>query len=141
MTKMKNLAVGWNLYCADSEDRACPFPDWNESLREYASSVQTGPPSDPFVDPLLPETGDQLGYGMNRQVALKEVITFDDPSKVVVLALTTMPGKDAEVTKDILRKASQGPFRTIWATADGAVKKALIDEAQRLQWKPVLMKQ
>lgn len=141
MSKMKNLAVAWNLYCADSEDRACPFPDWNESLREYTVGSDVEPASDPLIDPLLPETSDQLGYGMNRQVALKEVITFDDPSKVVVLALTTMPGKDAEVTKDILRKASQGPFRTIWATADGAVTKGLVDGAQRLQWKPVLMKQ
>jgi hypothetical protein len=141
MSKMKNLAVAWNLYCADSEDRACPFPDWNESLREYAYSVQMGPPSDPFVDPLLTQNSNQLGFGMNREVALKEVITFEDPAKVVVLAITDTPGKDAAVTKETLRKASQGPFRTIWATADGAVKKALIDEAQRLQWKPVLMKQ
>ena len=140
MYKMKSLAIAWNLYSADSDDRACPFPEWNGSLRKYTVASEIEPPSDPLVDPLLAQKTNQLGYGMNREVSLKEAITFEDPAKVVVLAITETPGKDAAVTKETLRKASQGPFRTIWATADGAVKKALIDEAQRLQWKPVLMK-
>jgi hypothetical protein len=141
MSKIKNLAIAWNMYSGDSDDRACPFPDWNNSLRKYAIPLNEGPASDPLIDPLLTQKSNQLGFGMNREVALKEAITFEDPAKVVVLAITDTPGKDAAVTKETLRKASQGPFRTIWATADGAVKKALIDEAQRLHWKPVLMKQ
>ena len=141
MNNLKTISLTWNLYSADFDDRACPLSGWNASLKTYVPDHDTDPTYDVFRDPLMPSNTDQLGYGMNSQVALKEVITFDDPSKVVILALTTMPGKDAEVTKDILRKASQGPFRTIWATADGAVTKGLIDGAQRLQWKPVLMKQ
>ena len=136
MSQLKRLSLAWNLYLADSEDRSCPLPEWHNHLRKYVG----GDDSKAFLDPLLTKSSGQLGYGMNPKVALQNVASFEDPSKVVILALTTTPGKDAQVTKETLRKASQGPFRTIWATADGAVKKALIDEAQRLQWKPVLMK-
>ena len=140
MNKMKELGVAWSIYLADSDDRACPLPDWNRNLKELVPDHEPDVSYDVLIDPLLPESGNQLGYGMNRSVALMDTISFEDPSKVIVLALTTTPGKDAEVSKDTLRKASQRPYRTIWATADGAVTKELIDGAQRLQWKPVLMK-
>ena len=136
MGNMKGVVVAWNLYCADFDDISCPQEGWNDNVRKYFLDVNF----DRLKDPLLPTKGEQLGYGMNREVALQKVANFKDPSNVVILALTTTPGKDANVTKETLRKASQRPFRTIWATADGAVKKALIDEAQRLQWKPVISK-
>lgn len=140
LKNIKQVSMAWNLYSSDFDDRACVVPDWNYTLLKYVSAVDGDSSRDIFRDPLMPKNTDQLGYGMNEQVATKEIGSFAEPEKVVVFALTTTPGKDAVVTKETIRKASRGPFRSIWATADGAARRALIDEAQRLQWKPVISK-
>ncbi len=133
---MKQIGAALSLYTAEHDDFTPPSQGWNAALTTYGPDLG----ADNLTDPLLRDSPERRGYGMNLGISMKSVVAMEDPSKVIAFALTKTPGKDAQVTPDTLRPASQQPYRTIWATADGAVKKALIDEAQRLQWKPVLMK-
>ena len=140
MSNLKRLATAWSIYLVDFDEMSTPAKNWNTNMINNLPAGESSTVDGVLIDPLLEGKAEQRGYGMNIGVAEKDTSRFLDPSKVIVYGLTTNPGKDALISPDTLRTASSFPFRTIWATADGAVTKGLIDGGQRFQWKPVLMK-
>lgn len=137
---VKELGMILSIYSSDFDDRVFPVEGWNGSVSAYVPDHEPDFSYNVLNDPLLSGKGEQRGFGMNAGIGSKSIIEMEDPSRVVAFALTTTPGEDALVTSDTLRPASPQPYRTIWATVDGAAKKALIDEAKHLQWKPKLKK-
>ena len=136
MSHLKQLTAGWMMYSTDYDDKTCSPESWNDKVvKAYSDDSERM-----LQDPLLATEPEKRGYGLNAGTGSTLLGDYEDETKVIVFGITTKPGKDALITPNTLRKASNFPFRTLWTTANGMVKKALIDEAQRLQWKPVLMK-
>ncbi|MEI7575279.1 MAG: hypothetical protein WCK51_00165 [Armatimonadota bacterium] len=130
LAHLRDLSSAMHEYATDNDDRTCPIEGWNANVSGYGDAFS-------LADPLVK---DQLGYGLNPGVCSISESAIEDMSKVIQFGTSTQEGPDTVLTPETLRKVSRPPFRTLWVTVDGQAKKALIDEAQRLQWKPVQKK-
>lgn len=131
---LKDLSSAMSEYSSDWDDRACPLQGWNANMADIGDDEGS---ASILKDPL---ENSKLRYGLNPGVCGVNLMEIEDMSKVIEFGASTQEGVDLSLTAGTLRPVSLQPYRTIWVTVDGAAKKALIDEAQRLQWKPVLTK-
>lgn len=123
------------LYAADFDDVTMPADQWNERVLPFTKNPSV------LEDPLLEGGGDKRGIGYNGLAAKKSMALFSNARDVVIFALTTQVGQDAKASKDSLRGTMSGPDqKTLVGQADGSARRLTIEEAQTLQWTPVLDK-
>lgn len=135
LSNLRDMSAAMHEYSSDFDDVACPLEGWNLNLAEYGRDENGR--AFFFADPL--EKGRQM-YGLNLGICGLNLSKIEDMSKVIEFGVTSQEGVDLPLTPENLRPVSNQPYRSLWVTVDGAAKKALIDEAKRLQWKPTLKK-